>query len=290
MGASAAGFGALVGAAIGLARVTSDQWSAATASGRTASGRTAAGAPAGGPVGPDQLLVLGAAGAALLLASWLILGTVAALVAHLPGRVGLLAAWMAEHWAPTLSRRVAAALVGAATMGSLTPAAAIAAPAPPSASASPTASASPADTATTASGPGFTSTAAFTGMRPLTRKGPITSAESQAVDQSGQPGWVPTRPVVGPAANPQLLTNAPTRPRPDGEVVVHRGDTLWDLARRQLGPQASDAEVAQAWPRWYAANRPVIGADPGRLLPGQRLVAPEPRTPLAPEADRQARR
>jgi hypothetical protein len=275
MGASAAGFGALTGAAIALARVTSDRWSAATATGGTA---------AGGTVGPDQLLVLGAAGAALLLASWLILGTVAALVAHLPGRVGLLAGWMAAHWAPALSRRVAAALVGAATMGSLTPAAGIAAPAPP------TVSAPPAATATTADGPGFTSTAPFTGAGPWNSKGPIVSAESGAADQSGQPGWVPARPVVAPAAAPRLLTTTPTRPHPDGEVVVHRGDTLWDLARRQLGPRASDAEVAEAWPQWYTANRAVIGADPGRLLPGQLLVAPEPRTPLAPEADRQAHR
>jgi hypothetical protein len=32
--------------------------------------------------------------------------------------------------------------------------------------------------------------------------------------------------------------------------------------------------VAREWPRWYAANRRAIGADPGLLRPGQRLHSP----------------
>jgi nucleoid-associated protein YgaU len=58
------------------------------------------------------------------------------------------------------------------------------------------------------------------------------------------------------------------------EVVVHRGDTLWAIAARHLGAAASAAEVAEEWPRWYAANRTVIGDDPGLLVPGQRLRPP----------------
>ena len=57
-------------------------------------------------------------------------------------------------------------------------------------------------------------------------------------------------------------------------MTVRRGDTLWDLAARGLGPAASDAEIAAEWPRWYAANRDVVGADPDLLLPGQQLLAP----------------
>jgi nucleoid-associated protein YgaU len=57
--------------------------------------------------------------------------------------------------------------------------------------------------------------------------------------------------------------------------VVRRGDTLWDVVRHHLGPDATDAEVAAEWPRWHAANRDVIGADPDLLLPGQVLHAPE---------------
>jgi nucleoid-associated protein YgaU len=59
-------------------------------------------------------------------------------------------------------------------------------------------------------------------------------------------------------------------------VVVHRGDTLWGLVARFLGPQASDADVVREWPRWYEANRAVVGDDPDRILPGQVLRAPTP--------------
>ena len=65
-------------------------------------------------------------------------------------------------------------------------------------------------------------------------------------------------------------------------MVVHRGDTLWELVRNHLGPGASDAEVAHAWPRWHDANRSIIGPDPGLLLPGQVLRAPAPESRRAP--------
>jgi nucleoid-associated protein YgaU len=71
-----------------------------------------------------------------------------------------------------------------------------------------------------------------------------------------------------------LLSRAPRAAAPEDEVVVHRGDSLWSIAARRLGPGASDAEVAAAWPRWYAANRAVIGPDPDLVLPGQRLRVP----------------
>ena len=70
-----------------------------------------------------------------------------------------------------------------------------------------------------------------------------------------------------------MTTSASSTPG-TAEVVVHRGDTLWDIAARHLGDQATDQDVAEAWPRWYAANRDVIGDDPDLLHPGQRLVVP----------------
>ena len=39
----------------------------------------------------------------------------------------------------------------------------------------------------------------------------------------------------------------------------------------------SDADRAAEWPRWWAANRDVVGDDPDLLRPGQRLVAPPAR-------------
>ena len=74
------------------------------------------------------------------------------------------------------------------------------------------------------------------------------------------------------ASTELVATTPPPDERPG--VVVRRGDTLWDLVQRHLGPDASDAEVAAEWPRWHAANRSVIGHDPDLLLPGQVLQAP----------------
>ncbi|MDQ6715711.1 MAG: LysM peptidoglycan-binding domain-containing protein, partial [Actinomycetota bacterium] len=57
-------------------------------------------------------------------------------------------------------------------------------------------------------------------------------------------------------------------------VTVRRGETLWAIAARHLGPSATTAEIADAWPRWYAANRAVVGDDPDHIEPGQQLVPP----------------
>jgi nucleoid-associated protein YgaU len=78
--------------------------------------------------------------------------------------------------------------------------------------------------------------------------------------------------VDTPATVARLVTGAGAPP--SAEVVVHRGDSLWSIARRHLGAGATDTEVAAAWPHWYAANRDVIGPDPDLLLPGQVLHAP----------------
>ncbi|TQL03717.1 LysM peptidoglycan-binding domain-containing protein [Cellulomonas sp. SLBN-39] len=67
---------------------------------------------------------------------------------------------------------------------------------------------------------------------------------------------------------------APSGTTPGGTVVVRAGDTLWSLTARHLGQDASDAEIAAAWPRWYEANAAVIGPDPDLLHPGQVLVVP----------------
>ena len=88
---------------------------------------------------------------------------------------------------------------------------------------------------------------------------------------------------TGTTATPTTLTTlttpttptTPTNPRAAVHVVVVRaGDTLWDIAARHLPTGHTDADVARSWPRWYAANRAVIGPDAGQIRPGQQLVAP----------------
>ena len=94
------------------------------------------------------------------------------------------------------------------------------------------------------------------------------------------PGWVPPAPTVRPQPDVRVLSPTPRASstgqatREAGEVVVRRGDTLWSIAARHLGPEPSDAEIAQAWPAWHEANREVVGPDPDRLLPGQVLQTP----------------
>ena len=37
---------------------------------------------------------------------------------------------------------------------------------------------------------------------------------------------------------------------------------------------ATAADVAREWPRWYEANRAVIGTNPSLIRPGELLVPP----------------
>ncbi|ACQ79514.1 conserved hypothetical protein [Beutenbergia cavernae DSM 12333] len=57
--------------------------------------------------------------------------------------------------------------------------------------------------------------------------------------------------------------------------VVAAGESLWEIAEQALPAGAEDADVAAAWPRWFEANRAVVGDDPDLILPGQVLVVPE---------------
>ena len=88
-----------------------------------------------------------------------------------------------------------------------------------------------------------------------------------------------------PADLPEDLGWAPA-PRPPAASVsaaipathlVRPGESLWSSAAQSLarrGTETSPRAVAAEWPRWYAANRAVVGADPNLIHPGQRLVAP----------------
>ena len=121
------------------------------------------------------------------------------------------------------------------------------------------------------------------GFAPLPDPGlapvPIPARTPAAEGPTGRgPGWVPGPPVVRAHPDVRVLSPAPrpraTRDAP-AEVVVRRGDSLWSIAARHLGPDASDAEIAGAWPAWFQANRDLVGDDPDLLRPGQVLRAPE---------------
>jgi resuscitation-promoting factor RpfA len=83
-------------------------------------------------------------------------------------------------------------------------------------------------------------------------------------------------PRKGPTARVGLVTGARTAAATGRDpVVVRAGDSLWKIAARHLGAGATAQATAVAWQQWYVANRDVVGDDPDRIFPGQRLRPPQ---------------
>lgn len=209
----------------------------------------------GGPAAPGDALAVVAAGALATAVAWTAAGGALALLAvalRSGGRPWTPLERVSARVVPGVVRRLAAAALGAGVLGGAA-APALALPVPVAVSA-------PAE-------------AGVTAAAPLPAAGPGWPAE-------GQPWRAPAPTAVPPAAPSSALgVPAPTRETgpaaSDGaEVVVRRGDTLWDLAERSLPAGAGAAEVAEEWPRWWRANVDVVGDDPDLLLPGQVLRAP----------------
>ncbi len=227
--------------------------------------RVAASAPAAAVAGvrvePAGALLSATALAALTLGTWLLLVVVLESVGHLPGAVGRAAARLSSTVTPRLVRRAVGVALGLGVGVALG-----AGPSP----------AAPAREVSAA----VQESAREAGLAVGDRGSP--AAPGTALPDPGwspppDPGWTPDPPVVRPQPDVATVSAAARRPAPDApaEVVVRRGDSLWSVAARHLGEEATDAEVAAEWPRWYTANRTVIGPDPDLILPGQVLRAPE---------------
>jgi hypothetical protein len=178
----------------------------------------------------------------------------------LPGRAGALADTVSGVLVPAAARRLLAAALGVTLVtgvGAGTAAASPGTPAPPPA---PIASLNLDWPTTPAEGSATAPRAAA----------PPGSAGSDgpraATPRAAPPGSTATR------STPPFA--APRRSEPSDEVVVQRGDSLWSIAARHLGSDATDEEIAGEWPRWWAANRHVVGDDPDLIKPGQRLLPP----------------
>ena len=193
--------------------------------------------------GADEVAAQLAAAGLWLAALWTAVGLVSVAVARLPGSVGRTADHLARA---VLPRAVYGLAVGASGAGVLLAPVAAAAQPPPTvpAPAWPTSSAVPA------------------------------------------PAW----PIGPEAATPRPTPRPESRPAarqpdaPSGVVTVRPGDSLWTIAAAHLTPpHPPAARIAAAWPRWFAANRAVIGADPDHLVPGEVLAVPRPRPVPAPE-------
>ncbi|WP_158230853.1 LysM domain-containing protein [Frankia sp. CcI49] len=148
---------------------------------------------------------------------------------------------------------------------------------------SPTRQSSPTNTTSPTSQPSPTRPTSAT-SRPATGQSTPSSQPSQP-DTTTRPPAATVDPVV-PAAplgtgTPATAPGTPAQnpmSSADGsaEIVVLRGDSLWTIVARHLGPGATSDQIAAEWPRWWSANADVIGPDPDLILPGQRLVPPPP--------------
>lgn len=83
------------------------------------------------------------------------------------------------------------------------------------------------------------------------------------------PGWVP-QPISLPLQ--RVAGGAPRETTT--EVIVQSGDSLWSIAAAHLTNDASNAQIAAAWPRWYEANKKIIGQNPDHLELGLVLQVP----------------
>jgi LysM repeat protein len=199
----------------------------------------------------DTLLTITAAAGAWVCLVWLTLGFAVTVLAALPTTAGRWCAAASARIAPAAVRRLACVVLGGAVISGT----GLAGTLPASAARSPGA-----PVATTVL-PDLDRPAAGS-MRYM--GGPrLESSRAATSVADPQPG------SYGAAASARTK-------QPSSEVVVRRGDTLWGIAARHMRPDPSCAEIAAEWPRWYEANRPVVGEDADLILPGQRLRAPAP--------------
>ncbi|MDV3220044.1 LysM peptidoglycan-binding domain-containing protein [Intrasporangium sp.] len=194
-----------------------------------------------GPAAVEDIVSGALAWVSTGLAGWLTLSCAVVLLGAVPGAVGVAAARTAGWLTPHLLRRALSlslgSLVGIVTVPT---APAIADSAPHG----------------TADGPD----------RPAQETGSPVPA----------PGWLPDAPSRVMQSDQTGLLGGTLRPTgtANDTVTVQRGDTLWSIAADHLGPRATDAEIAGEWPRWFEANREVIGGNPDLILPGQQLRVP----------------
>lgn len=222
---------------------------------------------AGVPVRPDEALAAAVASAALVGLCWLALSVLLELLCLVPGALGRGARRLADLVTPSVVRRATGALLGVGVLAGLAPAASVAAPTIVAEAGGGAAAVEPTATRPPLPDPGFA---------PLPDPG---WAPAAAAPPPTPGGWVPTRPHVRPQPDVRVLSPSPrsTPATPPPEVVVRHGDSLWSIAARHLGPDASESEIARAWPAWHDTNREVVGDDPDLLRPGQ-VLRPPPRS------------
>ncbi len=198
---------------------------------------------------PTTAVVAAAILLAWVLALWLLGAVAVAAASGLPGAAGRAGGAVARRVAPASVRRIVELTLGVTLTATLPPAV-----------------------------PAFAATSA-------TSAPAAASAEAEGTDLlRGHPAARPASHPTGgfdwplPAAPGPVGAGGVREPVGERPVVVRPGSCLWHLAAAQLEAEGAGvptaAQVARAWPRWWATNRDVIGDDPDLLHPGMRLSPP----------------
>ena len=227
----------------------------------------------------DQLLGDSAALAAWVGLLWLGIAVFLEVASALPGAAGRGCAAVAARLSPMLVRRIVQAAIGVSVLaGPMTAGSAF------------------------ATGPSTTTTTSTQADRPVSAAAPMQADTSSAPDTGPASDTNPAPPSLDRPATAFVASSPPPAQRAStgaaaivtgtahrdagdpsdrsaGGYVVHRGDTLWDIAARHLGPNATAVDISRAWPAWYDANRVAIGPDPSVIRPGELLVPPSTSTP-----------
>ena len=220
-----------------------------------------------GPASPaDGILLVVALGGALL-SLWVGLGTALSALSALPAALGQASTLLAARIAPTAVREVVAFVLGTALSAALVPGTAVARTGHEAPRAAVVASAQYA-----AGALGSAVDSAPNASFSLVSDAVHTSDTIHAIhaiqarnetDRAPAPSWSPERSRPSASSGDRVV-----------ELVVHRGDSLWSIAARHLGPEATTTQIDAEWHRWFAANRLVIGNDPNAIRPGQVLSSP----------------
>lgn len=220
---------------------------------------------AAGPAGPADGILVVVALLGMVLSLWVGLGMALSALSALPGALGQASTRLADRIAPAVVRKVVAFVLGTALTAALVPGTAVAG------SAYPTPRQALVTSAQYAVG-------VLSNVTGTTR-----TSEHEDEDSAPAPSWSPDRRALpansaGGQDRPGGSVDSAGVGGPSGphEIVVHRGDNLWSIAARHLGPTATTTEISAEWHRWFAANRHVIGDDANLITPGQVLRPPVP--------------
>lgn len=106
--------------------------------------------------------------------------------------------------------------------------------------------------------------------------GPSGRPSSDAPDDAGSRSKSGLTYAPRTGAAPGTGSTAPANAPSATSYVVKPGDSLWRIASRLLGSNATNPQIDAAWRRIYKANATAIGSNPSLIHPGLELTLPPP--------------